>query len=132
MAVDINSSEYLEESQEQTRFPNDFLTRSPTPCPLEQNENEFLLVTTPSPSDPLISREESIRRTRNTAGYGSTTPSPPSSPPRSTAGGVYSDNESIRCACHEKAVDKTSRKARIKLVLACIIALVFVVGEIAG
>ena len=59
---------------------------------------------------------------RNSNGYGSLSPSP--EPP---------DEVAIRCACHDnKIVDNTSRKARIKLVVACIIALIFVVGEVAG
>ena len=39
---------------------------------------------------------------------------------------------SIRCACHVKVKDNTSRKARIKLVAACVIALAFMIGEVVG
>ena len=40
--------------------------------------------------------------------------------------------KTIRCACHEKFIDKTSGTAKLRLVLASIIALVFMVGEILG
>lgn len=40
--------------------------------------------------------------------------------------------ESIRCDCHVKVVDHTTRKAVIKLVIASIIALVFMIGEVVG
>ena len=40
--------------------------------------------------------------------------------------------ESIRCACHVRVADKTSRKVRLKLIIACFIALVFMLGEVAG
>ena len=39
---------------------------------------------------------------------------------------------SVRCACHVKVKDNTSRKARIKLVAACVIALAFMIGEVVG
>lgn len=39
---------------------------------------------------------------------------------------------SIRCKCHVKIKDNTSRKARIKLIVACIIALAFMIGEVVG
>ena len=39
---------------------------------------------------------------------------------------------SIRCECHIKVVDKTAKRAKIKLVLASIIALAFMVGEVVG
>ena len=39
---------------------------------------------------------------------------------------------SIRCKCHVKIKDDTSRKARIKLIVACIIALAFMIGEVVG
>ena len=64
--------------------------------------------------------------------YGSTSPSPEpvivdGSPMSST-----NPAESIRCACHVRVADKTSRKARLKLIIACFIALVFMLGEVAG
>ena len=40
--------------------------------------------------------------------------------------------ETIRCACHEKFVDKTSGTAKLRLVLASIVALVFIIGEVLG
>ncbi len=40
--------------------------------------------------------------------------------------------ESIRCGCHVKVVDNTTRKAVIKLVLAAIIAVLFMIGEVIG
>ena len=39
---------------------------------------------------------------------------------------------SIRCECHVKPKDPTSRKARIKLIIACVIALLFMIGEVVG
>ena len=39
---------------------------------------------------------------------------------------------SIRCECHVKVVDKTAKRAKIKLVLASIIALGFMAGEVVG
>ena len=39
---------------------------------------------------------------------------------------------SIRCECHVKVVDKTAKRAKIKLVLASIIALAFMAGEVVG
>ena len=39
---------------------------------------------------------------------------------------------SIRCGCHVKQEDPTSRKARIKLIIACVIALLFMIGEVVG
>ena len=41
--------------------------------------------------------------------------------------------ESVRCDCHAKKVtDNTTRKAKIKLVIACLLVLVFMVGEVVG
>ena len=42
--------------------------------------------------------------------------------------------ENVRCGCHaEKVTDNnTTRKAKIKLVIACLVALVFMVGEVVG
>ena len=40
--------------------------------------------------------------------------------------------ETIQCACHERFADKTSGTAKLRLILASIIALVFMVGEILG
>ena len=39
---------------------------------------------------------------------------------------------SIRCECHVKVVDKTAKRAKIKLVLASIVALGFMAGEVIG
>jgi hypothetical protein len=39
---------------------------------------------------------------------------------------------SIRCECHVKVVDKTAKRAKTKLVLASIIALAFMAGEVVG
>ena len=41
-------------------------------------------------------------------------------------------SESVRCACHVKQPDKTSTKARNKLIIACILALFFMIGEVVG
>lgn len=38
----------------------------------------------------------------------------------------------IRCGCHDEDAEKTSKKARTRLVIACIIALIFVIGEVIG
>ena len=52
---------------------------------------------------------------------------------QSTGGGRRSSvEESVRCECHEKVTDNTTRKAKIKLVIACLVALVFMLGEVAG
>ena len=40
--------------------------------------------------------------------------------------------ESIRCECHAKVVDKTAKRAKIKLVLASIVALGFMAAEVVG
>ncbi len=40
--------------------------------------------------------------------------------------------ESVRCGCHEKVVDHTTRKAVIKLLIASGIALLFMIGEVIG
>ena len=40
--------------------------------------------------------------------------------------------ESVRCGCHVKVVDNTTRKAVIKLVLAAVIAVLFMIGEVIG
>ena len=39
---------------------------------------------------------------------------------------------SVRCECHVKVVDKTAKRAKIKLILASIIALAFMAGEVVG
>ena len=39
---------------------------------------------------------------------------------------------SIRCECHVNVVDKTAKRAKTKLILASIIALAFMVGEVVG
>ena len=36
------------------------------------------------------------------------------------------------CNCHVKVMDKVARKAKIKLVAACLITLVFMIGEVIG
>ena len=41
-------------------------------------------------------------------------------------------DESIRCGCHVKQKDPTTRKAQIKLIIACVIALLFMIGEVVG
>ena len=41
-------------------------------------------------------------------------------------------NDPNHCACHVKQPDTTSTKARNKLIIACILALIFMIGEIAG
>ena len=39
---------------------------------------------------------------------------------------------SVRCGCHVKIKDSTSKKARTKLIIACIVALLFMCGEVVG
>ena len=39
---------------------------------------------------------------------------------------------SVRCGCHVKIKDSTSKKARMKLIIACIVALLFMCGEVVG
>ena len=50
--------------------------------------------------------------------------------------GVRSDrsslDDSVRCECHVKVVDDTTRKAKMKLVTACLVALLFMIGEVIG
>ena len=38
----------------------------------------------------------------------------------------------MRCGCHVKVVDHTTRKAVMKLLVASLIALLFMVGEVLG
>ena len=45
---------------------------------------------------------------------------------------VNSLQEAVHCGCHEKVPDVTSKKARNKLIIACILALFFMIGEIVG
>ena len=45
---------------------------------------------------------------------------------------VSSLEESVRCPCHVKVVDYTTRKAVIKLILASLIAIIFMIGEVVG
>lgn len=40
--------------------------------------------------------------------------------------------ETVRCGCHVTVEDKTPTKARNKLILACLIALFFMIGEVIG
>ena len=97
-----------------------------------------------SPVSPLLPpAPEGLTVNRNmSTGYGSTSRSP--SPmednsllvrvsPRSV-NSRQSDvvEASVRCGCHVKVKDNTSRKARIKLVAACVIALAFMIGEVVG
>ena len=42
------------------------------------------------------------------------------------------DGEPVRCACHVRQPNKTSTKARNKLIIACILALFFMIGEVIG
>ena len=51
------------------------------------------------------------------------------SPPRLSPTNVES---SVQCGCHVKVVDHTTRKAVMKLILASVIALLFMVGEVIG
>ena len=39
---------------------------------------------------------------------------------------------SVRCKCHVKVKDKTAKRAKIKLVIASMIALGFMTGEVVG
>ena len=45
---------------------------------------------------------------------------------------VNSLEDAIRCGCHVHVPDVTSKKARNKLIIACILALLFMIGEIVG
>ena len=97
-------------------------------------------VRAPSPTSPLLSPPEPANRNMSTARYGSVSRSP--SPTdndsllvRVTNSSINSRRNveaSVRCGCHAKVKDNTSRKARIKLVTACIIALAFMIGEVVG
>ena len=40
--------------------------------------------------------------------------------------------EEPHCNCHVKVTDNTTRKAKIRLITACLIALVFMIGEVIG
>ena len=44
----------------------------------------------------------------------------------------FSTTDSIRCKCHKPVVDSTTRKAVLKLVIASVIALLFMIGEVLG
>ena len=103
-----------------------------------------------SPMSPLLpparSAPEGLTVNRNmSTGYGSTSRSPspmeddpllvevsPTSVNTHQGDVVEASIHSIRCACHVRVKDNTSRKARIKLVAACVIALVFMTGEVVG
>ncbi|CAI7999525.1 Zinc transporter 2 [Geodia barretti] len=45
---------------------------------------------------------------------------------------VNSLEDAVHCGCHVKVPDVTSKKARNKLIIACILALLFMIGEIVG
>ena len=100
--------------------------------PINEAENDMRLKSLIVHENGNVEIEESSRLAssswqQNNNGYGSTSPSPSPSPERDTG-------DAVRCGCHVKSneEDKRNRKARIKLVAACIIALFFVVGEVAG
>ena len=100
-----------------------------------------------SPTTPLILPE---RNNKEQSGglrqYGSMSPTPNSptesisdeteplirSPDIGIVNGDLPVDGSIRCGCHVKQKDPTSRKARIKLIIACVIALLFMIGEVVG
>ena len=100
-----------------------------------------------SPTTPLLSPERnSEEQSGGLRRYGSTSPIP-NSPTESISdeteplirapdilviNGDLPLNESIRCECHVKQKNPTSRKARIKLIIACVIALLFMIGEVVG
>ena len=44
----------------------------------------------------------------------------------------FSGSVPVRCECHVKVEDKTAKRAKVKLVLASIIALGFMIGEVLG
>ncbi len=101
---------------------------------INDSENDVRLKSLVVRENGNVQVEESTRLTssswqQNNSGYGSATPSPSPSPERDVA-----DSDAVRCGCHVKTneEDKRNRTARIKLVVACIIALVFVVGEVTG
>ena len=78
------------------------------------------------PSSPLLP-------TTHKASYGSTSSKISYHPVPDSLNIAPGDVEaSVRCACHVKVKDSTSRKARIKLVAACVIALAFMIGEVVG
>ena len=56
----------------------------------------------------------------------------PPPPPHTHTQNMSVGGESIHCACHVKQPDTTSRKARNKLLLACVLALLFMIGEVVG
>ena len=49
-----------------------------------------------------------------------------------TVQGCSQLEQSVRCGCHVKVKDHTTRKAVIKLVVASLVALMFMVGEVLG
>ena len=86
----------------------------------------------PHPSIPLLSSLSPDQ-------YGSLTGASPASSPlasaKNTPANVNSNNQetSVWCGCHVKPKHNSSnRKAKIKLIIACIIALVFMIGEVIG
>ena len=98
------------------------------------------------PTTPLLSPERnSEEQSGGLRQYGSMSPIP-SSPTESISdeteplirspnifvNGDLPLNASIRCECHVKQKNPTSRKAQIKLIIACVIALLFMTGEVVG
>ncbi len=131
-------SESLLSFEERTDWevvPKDFMHKSDTIAPLHENNNDFRLNSgTNAPNVQCVcsggmciceSKETSPMNESPPRSYGSASPSPSPEP-------VDPLTVSIRCGCHDQVAEKTSRKARTKLVIACIIALVFVVGEVIG
>ena len=49
-----------------------------------------------------------------------------------TVRGCSPPDQSVRCGCHVKVKDHTTRKAVIKLVVASLVALLFMIGEVLG
>ena len=129
----------------------DFLFRNHTPvcvCPQSCTCSQYIqcanstsiMIGSPSATltTPLMSLEN-----RDRHHYGSTAHSPTKSISDETETLIRSPdirvvnsdlplNASIRCECHVEQKDPTSRKARIKLIIACIIALLFMIGEVVG
>ena len=116
-------------------------------APSTKSNNTRPVVRALSPESPLLppsqSAPEGLTVTRNmSTGYGSTSRSPSpmednsllvrASPASINTRRIDVVEASVRCACHVKVKDSTSRKARIKLVAACVIALAFMIGEVVG
>ena len=118
--------DYLTTSISMTPTPESY-SRDCTGCSCTGacNCSEEAVFSEPHSSTPLLgSSDRLIPR------YGSSTMPMPSAPINIDSGTCEA---SVRCGCHVKPKhDSSNRKAKIKLIIACIIALVFMIGEVIG